>query len=79
MFAGKACKSARSEAYFWVRRNDEGCGAMQHADFLRSRQSIIIDLKRRHDENQIEIVIGSYLGWHGVFSVCLLDFTGTGG
>jgi hypothetical protein len=30
--------SARSEAYFWVRRNDEGCGVTQHADFLRNRQ-----------------------------------------
>jgi len=28
----------RSEAYFWVRRNDEGCSATQHPDFLRSRQ-----------------------------------------
>jgi hypothetical protein len=27
----------RNEVYFYVRRNDEGCRATQHPDFLRSR------------------------------------------
>jgi hypothetical protein len=29
----------RSEAYMDIRRNDEGCSATQHPDFLRSRHS----------------------------------------
>jgi len=31
----------RSEAYFGVRRNDEGGSATQHMDFLRSRQKLL--------------------------------------
>ncbi len=31
----------RSEAYFGVRRNDEGCRVTQHPDFLRSRHYLV--------------------------------------
>jgi|GEM_PF-3513348 len=28
----------RNEAYIFIRRNDEGCRATQHMEFLRGRQ-----------------------------------------
>jgi hypothetical protein len=34
----QGARNPRSEAYFAVRRNDEGGSATQHPDFLRSRQ-----------------------------------------
>jgi hypothetical protein len=47
LISGRLCKKfrrqgaqiMRNEAYFAVRRNDEGCSATQHPDFLRSRHS----------------------------------------
>ena len=37
----------RSEAYLWVRRNDEGCRATTQMDFLRSHQ-LCRDCNARH-------------------------------
>jgi hypothetical protein len=34
----QGAQTLMSEAYFWVRHNDEGCSATQHPDFLRIRQ-----------------------------------------
>jgi len=47
LISGRLCKKfrrqgaqiMRNEAYLGVRRNDEGCSATQHPDFLRSRHS----------------------------------------
>jgi NAD+ kinase len=36
----------RNEAYLGVRRNDEGCGATQHPDFLHSRQGSVMQINR---------------------------------
>ncbi len=36
-FQRQGAQILRSEAYFVVRRNDEGCSATQHMDFLQSR------------------------------------------
>jgi hypothetical protein len=37
-FCRQGAQIMRSEAYFYVRRNDEGCSATQHPEFLRSRK-----------------------------------------
>ncbi len=34
---GQGAQIPRNEAYIFIRRNDEECGATQHMDFLRGR------------------------------------------
>ncbi len=38
----------RNEAYMVVRYNDERCGATQQNDFLQSRLSIFIEMRKLH-------------------------------
>ena len=53
----------RSEAYFWVRRNDEECSATQHPDILRSRQILSMGVSTGHSPKCHILIPGHQVGF----------------